>query len=279
MAQLFNEPMQYDPNVKVKTMNTVNSQSGIVIKEGTGKGVHLLGNSYWRVSPAVEAISQIDNISESGLADSDRYFYVLSRAKTDEQKAAVISLKIKLRLSREKDSYVYFDGTNYHLAKVAIHEKSFLGTSSDPKKLIQNYVNKTIVKVALITPELLDPKINNLDNIMHLVEKQLVNNHSAFSQNEKRHNQISYIQYNSRLFNSDDEDDDSVEDDLADWYEEVDDWMNAYERDLNADYFYWGEYENDFGETCGLVLYEYDLDGDGDMDDTFIEDEYFCETF
>lgn len=43
--------------------------------------------------------------------------------------------------------------------------------------------------------------------------------------------------------------------------------------------FLLGEYENDFGETCGLVLYEYDLDGDGDMDDTFIEDEYFCETF
>lgn len=178
IVELFDEPMQYDLNTTVKTMNTVSSPSGIAIKEGTGKGVHLLGNSYWRVNPVVEAISQIDNMSELDFANRSRYFYVLSRAKTDEQKAALIALKIKLRLSREKDSYVYFDGTNYLLAKVAIHEKSFLGASSDPKKLIQNYVNKTIVKEGLLTPELLDPKVNNMHNIMRLVKKLLVTDNS-----------------------------------------------------------------------------------------------------
>ena len=64
------------------------------------------------------------------------------------------------------------------MAKVAIHENSFLGASSDPKKHIQNYVNKTIVKEGLLTPELLDPKVNNMHNIMRLVKKLLVTDNS-----------------------------------------------------------------------------------------------------
>ncbi|KZW98148.1 hypothetical protein JL49_25170 [Pseudoalteromonas luteoviolacea] len=285
MVELFNEPMLYDPVTGVRNMGKLNS-SGVEISEGTGKGVRLLGNSYWQVNPSVNAISQIENMAKLDFLDKNKYFYVLSQAKTDEQKAAVIALKIRMYLSKEKDAYVYFEGTNYFLAKVAVHNDSFLGSSKDPRKLVQNYINKTITKTLLINPESLDIEINNIHNIMRLV-KELLSKRSSVSLRDEKKREEMFLRQGvlTRSFwnNDDEEDDDGLDDDedFWEWFEWVDDWMEDYERDLELyedEEFYWSPYENDYGETCALVIYEYDLDGDDEIDETFIEDDYFCET-